>query len=280
MATVARRLEDAQKEINEQMDTRSLDVQVLREKIKLRPDILFTRTDDEFLIRFLRSRKYDKDKAFQLLVNYNQFRRKHISFFKSLNPSCLRPVFEDGLPMVSPLRDHLGRTLIIMFAGSWNTKLYTFEDILRALLLTVEYLVESERTQLFGFVLVLDFTGWKFRDVPLLKKQHLVDAIKVFQDCFPGRFKGIHFINQPWYVRALLNFLKPMLKEKAFQRIVFHGKNMLNLQRYISPDVLPAELGGDYIIEDKSWLYKALMERDARNGGTKKNRNSWLVNPT
>ena len=279
MAVTGPRLEDAQKELNEQLDTRSLDVQVLREKIKLRPDILFTRTDDEFLIRFLRSRKYDKDKAFQLLVNYNQFRRKHIGFFKSLNASCLRPVFEDGLPMVSPVRDHLGRSLVFLFAGSWNTKLYTFEDILRALLLTVEYLVESERTQLFGFVLVMDFTGWKFGDVPLLKKQHLIDAVKVFQDCFPGRFKGIHFINQPWYVRALLTLIKPMLKEKAFKRIFFHGKNMFNLQKFIYPDVLPRELGGDHTIVDKSWLYNALLERELKNGVDKK-KNSWLINPT
>ena len=269
--------EAAQREVNEHMDTRTLDVQALRQKIQVRPDILFARTDDEFLIRFLRARKYDKDKAFQLLVNYNQFRRKHITFFKSLNASHLRPVFEDGLPMVSPVRDHLGRTLVFLLAGCWNTKLYTFEDILRALLLTVEYLVESERTQLFGFVLVIDFTGWKFNDVHLLKKQHLVDAVNVFQDCFPGRFKSIHFLNQPWYVRALLTFVKPMLKEKAYKRIHFHGKDMFALQRFMHGDVVPRELGGNYTIVDKSWLYNALLEREVKYGGRRSA--NWLMNP-
>ena len=269
--------EAAQREVNEHMDTRTLDVQALRQKIQVRPDILFARTDDEFLIRFLRARKYDKDKAFQLLVHYNQFRRKHITFFKSLNASYLRPVFEDGLPMVSPVRDHLGRTLVFLLAGCWNTKLYTFEDILRALLLTVEYLVESERTQLFGFVLVIDFTGWKFNDMNLLKKQHLVDAVNVFQDCFPGRFKSIHFLNQPWYVRALLTFVKPMLKEKAYKRIYFHGKNLFALQRFIHGDVVPREVGGNYTIVDKSWLYNALLEREVRHGG--KRSTNWLMNP-
>ena len=212
-------LDEARRELNEQIDTRSLDVEALRQRIKLRPDILFTRDDDEFLIRFLRARKYDKDKAFQLLVNYNQFRRKHLSFFKSLKASCLRPVFEDGLPLVSPLRDHLGRSLIFLFAGNWNNTIYTFEDILRALLLTVEYLIESERTQLFGVVLVIDFTGWKIGDVQRLNKQHLIDAVKVFQDCFPARFKGIHFVNQPWYVRVMMTLIKPMLKQKALNRV-------------------------------------------------------------
>ena len=56
----------AQREVNEHMDTRSLDIQALRQKILVRPDILFARTDDEFLVRFLRARKYDKEKAFQV----------------------------------------------------------------------------------------------------------------------------------------------------------------------------------------------------------------------
>lgn len=210
---------DAQKELNEHTDTFMLDVEALRERMRLRPDILFSRNDNEFLIRFLRARKYDKDKAFQLLFNYNQFRRKYLSFFKSLKASCLRPVFDDGLPMVTPVRDHLGRSVIYLLAGNWNTTLYTFEDILRALLLTMEYLIESERTQLFGVVLVIDFTGWKLSDTQRLNKQHLVNAIKVFQDCFPARFKGIHFVNQPWYLRLTLALIKPILKEKAFSRV-------------------------------------------------------------
>ena len=209
----------AQKELNETIDTRSLDIEALRDKIKLRPDILINRDDDEFLIRFLRARKYNKDKAFDLLCHYCQFRRKHQTFFKSLKVSCLRPVFEDGLPMVSPVRDQNGRSVIFLFSGNWNTSLYTFEDILRALLLTVEYLIESERTQLFGVTLVIDFTGWKLGDTKLINKQHLLDAVNVFQNCFPARFKGIHLINQPWYVRVMLTLIKPSLKRKAASRV-------------------------------------------------------------
>lgn len=212
-------LSDAYKEINENLESRLLDVEALRERIKLRPDVLISRDDDDFLIRFLRSRKYNKDRAFDLLLNYSLFRRKHQSFFKTLKVSCLRPVFEDGLPMVSPLRDQLGRNIVYFFSGNWNTSLYTFEDILRALLLTIEYLIESERTQLFGVVLVIDFTGWKLADAQLIKKQHLLDAINVFQNCFPARFKGVHLINQPWYVRMMLAFVTPSLKRKSANRV-------------------------------------------------------------
>ena len=61
-----------------------------------------------------------------------------------------------------------------------------------------------------------------------------------------------------------------------FLQIYFHGKNMFGLQKYITPQVLPLELGGDQNITDKSWLYNALLERElkkdhARNRKSRKN---------
>ena len=168
-------------ELNERLESRRFDIEALRERMEARPDVYFDRKDDEFLLRFLRARKFDKDRAFNLLVNYCRFHRRHRNFFKSLRASCLRPVFEDGLPMVMPERDHLGRSVVILFPGNWNTNLYTFEDILRALLLTMEYLIESERTQICGVVFVVDFTGWRLSDTSHCNKSHLMDAVKVFQ---------------------------------------------------------------------------------------------------
>ncbi|XP_065063018.1 clavesin-2-like [Rhopilema esculentum] len=254
--------ENARQELNERIDTRSFDIEALRDRMSERPDVYFERKDDEFLLQFLRARKFDKDRAFNLLVNYCRFRRRHRQFFRSLRASCLRPVFEDGLPMVMPERDHLGRSIVIMFPGNWNTKLYTFDDILRSLLLTMEYLIESERTQVCGVVFIVDFTGWRLSDASHLNKSHLIDAIKVFQDCFPARFKGVHFVNQPWYVRLLMAVIRPILKQKAQNRIHFHGKDVLRLHSYVHPSVLPPDLCGDLKVSDKSWLYKALLDRE------------------
>ena len=50
----------AARDVNEHLDTRNLDVEAIRERIELRPDVLFIHKDDAFLIRFLRARKYDK----------------------------------------------------------------------------------------------------------------------------------------------------------------------------------------------------------------------------
>lgn len=66
-----------------------------------------------------------------------------------------------------------------------------------------------------------------------------------FQECFPVRFKAVHFIGQPWYVEAALAVIRPFLKEKTRARIKLHGGNLSTLHECVPRDILPAELGGE-----------------------------------
>lgn len=48
-----------------------------------RPDIGFLRTDDDFILRFLRARKFDQVETFRLLAQYFQFRQQNLDMFQS-----------------------------------------------------------------------------------------------------------------------------------------------------------------------------------------------------
>ena len=48
-----------------------------------RPDIGFLRTDDDFILRFLRARKFDQADTFRLLAQYFQFRQQNLDMFQS-----------------------------------------------------------------------------------------------------------------------------------------------------------------------------------------------------
>ena len=39
------------------------------------------------------------------------------------------------------------------------------------------------------------------------------------QDCFPVRFKGIHVVNQPWYLSVLMAIIRPFLSQKLADRV-------------------------------------------------------------
>lgn len=43
------------------------------------------------------------------------------------------------------------------------------------------------------------------------------------QEAFPGRFKGLHFINQPWYISIPLSILLPFFKQKLRERVWVWG---------------------------------------------------------
>lgn len=51
--------------------------------IVTRPDIGFLRTDDDFILRFLRARKFDQGETFRLLAQYFQFRQQNLDMFQN-----------------------------------------------------------------------------------------------------------------------------------------------------------------------------------------------------
>lgn len=55
----------------------------VRDMIVTRPDIGFLRTDDDFILRFLRARKFDQVETFRLLAQYFQFRQQNLDIFQS-----------------------------------------------------------------------------------------------------------------------------------------------------------------------------------------------------
>lgn len=222
-------------------------LQSIRSLLRSRPDVEFTRTDDDFLLRFLHARKMNVQESFQLLANYFLYRQRNRHLFIHLNAQdeSIQLALKDGFPGVLQQRDRKGRCVLVIFTAHWDHCNYSLIAVYRALLLTLEKLVEEKQNQLNGFVVVVDWTDFSFRQSSNLNPKVLKLMIEGLQDCFPARFKGIHFINQPWYVEALLTMIRPFLKEKTKEKIYMHGNNMSTLHEYVSKDILPAELGGE-----------------------------------
>lgn len=143
-----------------------------------------------------------------------------------------------------------------MYANNWDCS-YNLLSIYRALVFTLEYLIEDITNQANGFVIIVDWTEFSFRQTLNLKPGTLKTMIDGFQDCFPARFKGVHFIGQPWYVEAALAVIKPFLKEKTKDRIFVHGNNLSTLHDCIAKDILPTEMGGEQpSYNPEVWLKK------------------------
>ncbi|MED6254682.1 Clavesin-1 [Ilyodon furcidens] len=257
-------MEKARLELNENPDTLHQDIQQVRDMIVTRPDIGFLRTDDEFILRFLRARKFDQVETFRLLAQYFQFRQQNLDMFQSFkvdDPSIKRALM-DGFPGVLETPDQHGRKILILFASNWDQSRNSFIDILRAILLSLEVLIENPALQINGFTLIIDWSNFSFKQASKLTPNILKLAIEGLQDSFPARFGGIHFVNQPWYIHAMYTIIKPFLKDKTRKRIFLHGNNLNSLHQLIQPECLPSEFGGTLPPYDMGMWARTLLGPD------------------
>ena len=122
--------------------------------------------DDRFLLRFLRSKKFDVQRSYAMYERYREFLREHPA---DLDPQAVRHVWDAGVIGGLRERDIRGRSVIVAFPGRWDPAAHALEDVLRAMLLQLEYMIESEETQVRGIVLVADFTGFSLYQMRCLK---------------------------------------------------------------------------------------------------------------
>lgn len=149
-------LERAKLELNEDPESRGKAIQDLKDRISSwKPTrteeksvvLSNTRTEDRFLLMFLRARKFDLDKALQLYVNYHTFRHKHSEMLADLNFESVEHVLQSGMINVLPTRFEDGSKPICVYPGNWDSGTVPFVDNFRATLLILDKLVEDEKTQ-------------------------------------------------------------------------------------------------------------------------------------
>lgn len=111
----------AKKELRENESAREQSLEQFRDWIKKNHDITNVRSDDSFLLRFLRAKKFSLPMAEQMLLKYLNLRHTFPAMIKKLD--FLEPkvasLINNGYIFASPIRDSKGRRVIIAFASEW-----------------------------------------------------------------------------------------------------------------------------------------------------------------
>ena len=248
-------LEKAKRELGEVPERRAEDIQQLREKInqwEQSPEeegLSFPRKDDKFLLRFLRARKFDQDRALQLFINYHKYRqKKYTHFFEDYNPQAVDHVLKGGLFDVLDSRARDGSKVICLFPGRWDYQNTPFGDNYKTLLQILDKLIEDEENQIHGFTVLNNLDEISFYAITrLVRTEHIQKGVlfELIQDAFPARFKGLHLLNQPWYVSLVLSIVRPFMKQKMRGRFHMHGVDFSGLHEFINPLNLPADFNGE-----------------------------------
>ncbi|KAG7471942.1 hypothetical protein MATL_G00103340 [Megalops atlanticus] len=252
----------AREELQEKPEWRLRDVQALRDMVLKDQPNLRTRLDDAFLLRFLRARKFDYDRALQLLLNYHASRRAWPEVFHDLRPSTVKHVLDLGFLTVLPHPDPHGRYILCLRPGKWKPNDYPFVDNIRAIYLTLEKLIQPEETQVNGIVILADYSGVGLSQASSLGPFLAKKVVGILQDGFPIRIKAVNIINEPRIFKGIFAIIKPFLKEKMAERFILHGSDLSSLHRNIPRSVLPEEYGGVAGRLDTSTWSRTLLDSE------------------
>lgn len=142
-------------------------------------------SDDEFLNRFLFARKFNVTESFQLLINYQNYRQKNHDLLQRLCvlDDTIQMALRDGFPGVLKNRDRRGRKVLVFFTSNWDYTQYSLLTVYRAMLLTLEKLLEDKQNQANGFVAIVDWTNFTLRQSAHLNPKILKLMIEGLQVC-------------------------------------------------------------------------------------------------
>ncbi|CAM1322453.1 TTPAL (predicted) [Pycnogonum litorale] len=234
----------AELELQEKTEWRERDVQALRDMVISGDIRLNACVDGKFLLRFLRARKFDYDKAYDLLIKYYSSRINNPDLFKDFIPSSVKHVFAENFQGFLPDRDLHGRLVFLYRAGMWDPEKCTVDDIFRANIISMEMAIEDDATQINGIVTVLDLQGLRLNQLRHFTPSYMKKVISMIQDAFPARFKAFHIIHESTLIDVLYAVVRAFLSSKIRDRIYFHGDSLSSLHQHVPQNILPLELGG------------------------------------
>lgn len=221
----------------------SFNDQILQEfrEIVLNQKELKCRTDDIFLLGFLRAKKYNQENALKLLKNYCLIRKKYKEVYQNLRPSVIEKYLQ--MNPVSIYRIESDKVIGIGKAGDWDTSKANLIDILRCALIELDLELNDHPLQVNGLFGIYDVSLLSWSHILQFSPKIIFVLVSCLFQCIPVRYKAIHFINANKYFKVFSSILFPFLPRKIKKRIHIHGPDIEDLRK-IDPCYLPEEYGG------------------------------------
>ncbi|XP_055682226.1 clavesin-2 [Lutzomyia longipalpis] len=239
-------LELSRVELRETPEIREKSIRELRQLLHEATDLHY-RDDDDFLLIFLRPCHFYPESALKMMRRIAEFKKTHNAMLKHVMPEDERSAFEDhNIVNVLTNLDHKGRRVLIVNCGApWDPKIVNSDKLFRIFYL-VHLAAQLElATQIRGVVVIMDFEGLSMKQIKALSPAFSKRLLTFIQEAMPLRLKEVHIIKQPYLFKMVWTFFKPFIQEKLGKRMHFHGNDMKSLHKFMDPDYLPANYGGN-----------------------------------
>ncbi|CEM11680.1 unnamed protein product [Vitrella brassicaformis CCMP3155] len=218
------------------------------------------RYDDQFLLRFLRARKFDLDKSLIMIKNYIKWREEfgvdrivnegefpETRVIRKFYPHGYHGVAKDGRPIYV---ERIGSIDVASLLENCN-----FERLLEYWVQDYEKLLEvrfpacsvKSGKRISQSLTVLDLSGLGLRHFGTQTRTIVKKLTGVCQDYYPESLGNMIIVNTPTVFNVIWQFVKPLLDEKTVKKIQLCGdiKSFKPiLSQFADDDQLPDFLGG------------------------------------
>ncbi|CAN7936960.1 unnamed protein product, partial [Ixodes hexagonus] len=181
------------------------------------PD-LNARTDTEFLLRFLRVRRFKVNVALKTIKNYYRNRAVYAASFSGLTPSSVKQEAK-SLHIVMPERDVSGRLVLLTRIGAWMPESVSYEEFQQAGVMCLDHMANDPSSQMAGISYVVDFEGYTTNKMFSCNLSLMKRGLHYLQDSLPLRTKAIHVVRESYAFDLLLTVLRPFIKKKIRDRV-------------------------------------------------------------
>ncbi|KAF4524443.1 hypothetical protein B566_EDAN013461 [Ephemera danica] len=252
----------ARQQLREDDAGREQALQQMRDWIRKTQDI---QNYANFLLRFLRVKKFSVPMAQQTLLKYLTFRQSmpHLCAGLDFLEPSVHELLSSGYIFALPERDSEGRRVIFTVASKLNPYKYTCTDMAKAHMIAYEALLEDEDNQVHGFCHVGDLQHVSVAHATLWSPNEFAATIKLGEQSVPMRHRQIHLLNLPSAAKIFYDFARQMFSDKLRKRFQIHS-GLNELHEKLNPKILPKEYGGIIPMKDMidAWMRELLERRE------------------
>ncbi|XP_055944749.1 retinaldehyde-binding protein 1-like isoform X1 [Argiope bruennichi] len=247
----------AEAELHDSPDKRAQGLRQLKELIKKDKHTKHLEFEDDFLLQYLISKKYNIAKAFSFLKALVHLKKKHPEIFSGFSYEEISCSMSENVLTVLPWRCQDGCAILAAHLDNWDPEKLRIDDLKRSIAIYLLQSLQEPMTQINGFKVIIDAKSNPMKHLRYITPSNLYLLYHGTQECVPARYKDIHLVNESLTLKAAWFLVKPFLSDKIKKRVHFHSSNE-DLLKFFPKSILPTEFGGELQNYDMyDWLRKA-----------------------
>lgn len=234
--------EHAEKYLGETTIARNEGLAALLQWIEADQPALRRRMDLKYLVYFLRTTKYDVEKAKRKILMFNKIRSTRIEWFQNRDPFLpeIQELLDIGVFLPLRQKDSYNRQVVIIRTAAHNPKYHTQDNVFKVDKMVLDLLLHLDETvSIYGIVAVFDMKNVTLNHALQLPPSLVKRTVESWEN-YPCRPQLLEFVNAPIHVNFVLNVFRSFMSTKMKSRVKVtrrgpHVGSLVNL---------PLELGG------------------------------------